>query len=77
MARSKRTSEAPLPSTALKRSSDRFVFSDLYGDPVQSEQVATLGDDLPGKRYRRIALAPRAKEDSKQLGTGKRLRALR
>ena len=49
----------------------------VYRDPVQSEEVATLGDDLPGKRNRRIALAPSAKEDSEQLGTGKRLRTLR
>jgi hypothetical protein len=53
------------------------VFWDLYRDPVQSEEVATLGDDLPGKRNRRIALAPRTKEYSEQLGTGKRLGALR
>jgi hypothetical protein len=32
--RSMRSSEAPLPSTALKRSSDRFVFLDLYRDRV-------------------------------------------
>ncbi len=77
MARSKRTFAVLLPITALKRNSDRFVISDLHRDPVQSEEVATLGDDLPGKRNRRIALAPRAKEDSEQLGTGKRLRTLR
>jgi hypothetical protein len=29
--RSRRNSEAPCPSTALKPTSDRFVFSDLYG----------------------------------------------
>src|SRR5215216_1509810 len=30
----KRTSEAPLPSTALKISSDRFVFGELYRDSL-------------------------------------------
>jgi DNA-binding NarL/FixJ family response regulator len=34
-------------NTAQKRSSERFVFSDLCRDPVQSEEAATLGDDLP------------------------------
>ena len=46
------------------------MFWDLYGDPMQSKEVATLGDDLPRKRYRRILLAPRAQENSEQLGTG-------
>jgi hypothetical protein len=46
------------------------VLSDLYRDPMQSKEVATLGDDLPRKRYRRILLAPRAEENSEQLGTG-------
>ena|SRR5215211_3229643 len=68
----------PFPvSRALKRKPSVLVFSGLHRDPVQSEEAATLGDDLPGKRNRRIALAPRAKEDSEQLGTGKRLRTLR
>jgi hypothetical protein len=40
------------------------VFWDLHRDPVQSEEVATLGDDLPGKRYRRILFAPRAEQNS-------------
>jgi hypothetical protein len=73
----KRTSEASLPSTALKHSSECFVFLDLHRDPVQSEEVATLGDDLPSKSYRRILFAARAQENSEQLGTGKRLRTLR
>ena len=47
-----------------------FVFWELYRNSVQSEEVATLGDDLPRKRYRRILLAPRAEENSEQLGTG-------
>jgi hypothetical protein len=70
-------SAPPSVSRALKRTPSDFVISDLHRDPVQSEEVATLGDDLPGKRNRRIALAPSAKEDSEQLGTGKRLRTLR
>ena len=53
------------------------MFSNLYRDPVQPEEVTTLGDDLPGKRYSRILLAPRAEENSEQLRTGKRLRTLR
>jgi len=53
------------------------VFSDLYGDPVQSEEVATLGDDLPGKSCRHILFAARAEKNSEQLSTGKRLRTLR
>src|SRR5829696_9199964 len=75
--RSKRTSAVLLPSTALKRNSDRFVISDLHRDPVQSKEVATLGDDLPGKRYRRILFAPRTKENSEQFRTGERLGTLR
>ena len=53
------------------------MFSDLHRDPVQSKEVATLGDDLPGKRYRRILFAPRTKENSEQFRTGKRLGTLR
>jgi hypothetical protein len=53
------------------------VFSELYRDPVQSEEVAALGDDLPSKLDRRVLLAPSAKENAQQLGTGKRLRTLR
>jgi hypothetical protein len=53
------------------------VFSDLHSDPVQTKEVATLGDDLPSKRNRRILLAARAEENSEQLRTGKRLRTLR
>jgi DNA-binding NarL/FixJ family response regulator len=34
-------------NTAQKRSSERFVLSALCRDPVQSEEAATLGDDLP------------------------------
>jgi hypothetical protein len=62
---------------ARNPNSHRFVFSDLYRDSVQSEEVATLGDDLPGKSYRRILFAARAEKNSEQLGTGKRLRTLR
>src|SRR5215208_781947 len=64
-------------SRALKRTPSVFVFSDLHGDPVQTKEVATLGDDLPSKRNRRILLATRAEENSEQLRTGKRLRTLR
>jgi len=46
-------------SRALKRTPSVFVFSDLHGDPVQTKEVATLGDDLPSKRNRRILLAAR------------------
>jgi hypothetical protein len=53
------------------------VFLELYRDPVQSEEVAALGDDLPSKLDRRVLLAPSAKENAQQLGTGKRLRTLR
>jgi hypothetical protein len=72
-----RTSEAPLPTTPQKRSLICFVFSVLHSDPVQTKEVATLGDDLPSKRNRRILLAARAEENSEQLRTGKRLRTLR
>ena len=40
--RSKRTSETPLPSAALKPSSRRFVISVLYRDAMQPEQVTAL-----------------------------------
>jgi hypothetical protein len=70
-------SAPPSVSRALKRTPSDFVISDLHRDPVQSEEVATLGDDLPGKSYRRILFAARAEENSEQLGTGKRLRTLR
>ena len=53
------------------------MFSELHRDPVQSEEVAALGDDLPSKLDRRVPLAPSAKENAQQLGTGKRLRTLR
>jgi hypothetical protein len=59
-----RTSAGPLPSTALKPSSERFVVSDLHSDPVQTKEVATRGDDLPSKRNRRILLAARAEENT-------------
>ena len=53
------------------------MLSDLYRDPVQSKEAAALGDDLPSKLDRRVLLAPGAKENAKQLSTGKRLRTLR
>jgi hypothetical protein len=55
--RSKRTPEAPLPSTALKLSSGRFVFSDLHGSPVQPEEPPALRDHLLPKLYGRLLLA--------------------
>ena len=63
-ARWKRISEAPLPSTVLKRSSDLFVFSVLYRDPVQAEEITARGDDLPRKLDRRALLGPRAKQNA-------------
>ena len=54
-----------------------FVFWELYGDTVQSEQVATLRDDLPSELDRRTLFAAGAEENGEQLGTGKRLRTLR
>ena len=70
-------SAPPLVSSALKRTPIVFGFSGLYRDPVQTKEVATLGDDLPSKRNRRILLAARAEKNSEQLSTGKRLRTLR
>ncbi len=61
----------------LKPTLHRFVFSDLYGDAVQPEKVAALGDYLPSERNRRVLLAASSQKDGKQLGTGKRLGTLR
>jgi hypothetical protein len=44
--RSKRISEAPFPSTALKRSSHRFVFSGLYRDTAHAEIVTSFLNDV-------------------------------
>ena len=52
-------SAPPSVSRALKRTPNVFVFSVLHRDPVQTKEVATLGDDLPSKRNRRILLAAR------------------
>ena len=48
----------------MKPTSDHFVFWELYRDPVQSEEIATLGYDLPSKLDRRVLLAPRAKQNA-------------
>jgi hypothetical protein len=45
------------------------VISDLYRDSVQSEEVATLGDDLPSWLDDRDLRAPNAKENAQQLRT--------
>ena len=74
---SKRISEASRPSKSLKRNSRRFVVAVLHGDPMQSKEVATLGDDLPRKRDRRVLPAARPDENSEQLRTGEHLRPLR
>jgi hypothetical protein len=50
-------SPAPVPSTARNRSSDCFVFSDLYPNPVQPEEPPTLRDHLLRELDRRLLLA--------------------
>jgi hypothetical protein len=50
-------SSAPLRSTARKRSSDCFVFSDLYPNPVQPEEPPTLRDHLLRELDGRLLLA--------------------
>ena len=51
-----------LGNQGTKPYAECYVFSGLYRNPVQTQEVTPLEDDLLPKRCRCILLAPRSKE---------------